>query len=186
MTAASPGVIAPVSRQRALPQPRGIRGQAVRTDEGRIRGHRGSGVSCCKWTVPDLAMGRHMKFANASDQEFFRASDSSLEALNHATRDIPPGPDAPSSLLGQLRRAPPQGHPPEQCALRGPPGEATSHLLRGGQPSPRARVGGVPRDETAGRQGHHPWRGRLHYQLHRAPAVGGPAHRALCSRSRPR
>ena len=39
---------------------------------------------------PDLAMGRHMRFANASDQEFFRAAEANLEALNHATRDIPP------------------------------------------------------------------------------------------------
>ncbi len=39
---------------------------------------------------PDFAMGRHMRFAGLSDQEFFRIADASLEALNHATQNIPP------------------------------------------------------------------------------------------------
>ena len=39
---------------------------------------------------PDFAMGRHMKFAHLTDQEFFRIADASLEALNHATQNIPP------------------------------------------------------------------------------------------------
>jgi 5-methyltetrahydropteroyltriglutamate--homocysteine methyltransferase len=38
---------------------------------------------------PDLAMGRHIAFADLDDDKFLVVLDRNLEALNHALRDIP-------------------------------------------------------------------------------------------------
>lgn len=38
---------------------------------------------------PDLALSRHMLFADLSDAEFVRVAQANVEALNHALRDIP-------------------------------------------------------------------------------------------------
>lgn len=38
---------------------------------------------------PDLAMGRHIKFRDASDEEFLRNAEIQIEALNYALSDIP-------------------------------------------------------------------------------------------------
>jgi 5-methyltetrahydropteroyltriglutamate--homocysteine methyltransferase len=39
---------------------------------------------------PDLAMGRHIQFADASVEEFRKKAELHVEALNHALADIPP------------------------------------------------------------------------------------------------
>lgn len=39
---------------------------------------------------PDLALSRHMLFADLSDAEFVKIADMHVEALNHALRDISP------------------------------------------------------------------------------------------------
>ena len=39
---------------------------------------------------PDLAMGRHIQFPDASTKEFLKIAEANIEALNHALRDIPP------------------------------------------------------------------------------------------------
>ena len=39
---------------------------------------------------PDLAMGRHIQFADASLEEFRKKAELHVEALNHALADIPP------------------------------------------------------------------------------------------------
>ncbi len=38
---------------------------------------------------PDLAMGRHIKFRDDSDEEFIRNAEMQVEALNHALQNIP-------------------------------------------------------------------------------------------------
>jgi 5-methyltetrahydropteroyltriglutamate--homocysteine methyltransferase len=38
---------------------------------------------------PDLAMGRHSRFRNMTDDEFLRAASSQVEALNHALANVP-------------------------------------------------------------------------------------------------
>jgi 5-methyltetrahydropteroyltriglutamate--homocysteine methyltransferase len=38
---------------------------------------------------PDLAMGRHIKFRDSSDEEFLRFAEMQVEALNYALSDIP-------------------------------------------------------------------------------------------------
>jgi 5-methyltetrahydropteroyltriglutamate--homocysteine methyltransferase len=39
--------------------------------------------------APDLAMGRHIRFRDASDDEFMTAAEQQVEALNHALRNVP-------------------------------------------------------------------------------------------------
>ena len=39
--------------------------------------------------APDLGMGRHIKFRDASEDEFLRNANLQVEALNHALRNIP-------------------------------------------------------------------------------------------------
>jgi 5-methyltetrahydropteroyltriglutamate--homocysteine methyltransferase len=39
--------------------------------------------------APDLGMGRHIKFRDASEEEFLRNAQMQVEALNHALRNIP-------------------------------------------------------------------------------------------------
>ena len=39
--------------------------------------------------APDLAMGRHIKFRDASEAEFLVAAQQQVEALNHALRNVP-------------------------------------------------------------------------------------------------
>ncbi len=41
--------------------------------------------------APDLAMGRHMAYKTLSLEEFRSRAQRNVEALNHATRNIPPG-----------------------------------------------------------------------------------------------
>ena len=38
---------------------------------------------------PDLAMGRHSRFRNLSDEEFLRTAEIQVEALNHALANVP-------------------------------------------------------------------------------------------------
>jgi 5-methyltetrahydropteroyltriglutamate--homocysteine methyltransferase len=39
--------------------------------------------------APDLGMGRHIKFRDASEEEFLKNANLQVEALNHALRNIP-------------------------------------------------------------------------------------------------
>ena len=39
--------------------------------------------------APDLAMGRHIRFRDVSDEEFLRNAHLQVDALNHALRNIP-------------------------------------------------------------------------------------------------
>jgi 5-methyltetrahydropteroyltriglutamate--homocysteine methyltransferase len=39
---------------------------------------------------PDLAMGRHLAFADLSTPEWLKIAAANIEVLNHALRDIPP------------------------------------------------------------------------------------------------
>ena len=137
---------------------------------------------------PDLAMGRHIQFADA------RASTSSARwractSRRSTTRwpDIPPeqlrmhlcwgnyeGPhhhDVPlADILDLVFAARPQ-----------------ARLLRGRQPPPRARVEGLrARSKLPDGQDPHPGRARLDDELHRAPGAGRRAHRPLRAAGRPR
>jgi 5-methyltetrahydropteroyltriglutamate--homocysteine methyltransferase len=41
--------------------------------------------------APDLGSARHNQYQHLSDDEFLRIADRNIAALNHATRNIPPG-----------------------------------------------------------------------------------------------
>ena len=89
MTAPSPGIISVVfgdayygSREAYL---QGI-GEAMRPDYEAIVA---AGL-ILQLDCPDLAMGRHARFGGLSDDEFRREASLAVEALNEATRNIPP------------------------------------------------------------------------------------------------
>ena len=56
---------------------------------------------------PDLAMGRHIQYADLDLAGFSSEARLHIEALNHALAQHPGRPDAPPSVLGQLRGAAP-------------------------------------------------------------------------------
>ena len=89
MTAASPGVIALFLGNEHYPTHEAyvVRLAELMKDEYEAIVEAGF---LLQLDCPDFAMGRHMKFAHLTDQEFFRIADASLEALNHATQNIPP------------------------------------------------------------------------------------------------
>ena len=135
---------------------------------------------------PDLAMGRHIQFADAALEEFRREARLNIEALNHATREHRARPDADAPVLGQLRgpapprRAARRHHRPR---LRRQP---QRDRVRGRQPAPRARVGDLRGRQAARRQGRDPGRDRVQEQLHRAPGADRAADRALRAAGRAR
>jgi 5-methyltetrahydropteroyltriglutamate--homocysteine methyltransferase len=89
MTAPSPGIVSVVfgdafygSREAYL---HGI-GEAMRPDYEAIVA---AGLTL-QLDCPDLAMGRHARFGELTDDEFRREATLAVEALNQATRNIPP------------------------------------------------------------------------------------------------
>jgi 5-methyltetrahydropteroyltriglutamate--homocysteine methyltransferase len=89
MTAASPGVIAHFLRNEHYPSREAYLARLVDVMKEEYDAIHGAGfvlqVDC-----PDLAMGRHLAFADLSNAEFVKIAEANVEALNHALRDIPP------------------------------------------------------------------------------------------------
>ncbi|MEI9805659.1 MAG: hypothetical protein WDN48_16170 [Pseudolabrys sp.] len=63
---------------------------------------------------PDLAMGRHIQYADLSVPEFRKRAQIHVEALNHALANIPAEQASHARVLGQLRRS----APPRRAARR--------------------------------------------------------------------
>ena len=89
MTAASPGVIALFLGNEHYPTHEAYVGRLAELMKDEYEAIVEAGF-LLQLDCPDFAMGRHMKFAHLTDQEFFRIADASLEALNHATQNISP------------------------------------------------------------------------------------------------
>ena len=90
MNAASPGVIALFQPNRYYPSRDAYLGalaDAMREEYERIVA---AGLDL-QIDCPDLALARHMQFADLSDDEFVAAAAANVEALNHALRDVDPG-----------------------------------------------------------------------------------------------
>jgi 5-methyltetrahydropteroyltriglutamate--homocysteine methyltransferase len=89
MTAASPGVIAHFLRNEHYPSREAYLARLVDVmkEEYDVI-HRAGFV--LQVDCPDLAMGRHLAFADLSNAEFVKIAEANVEALNHALRDIPP------------------------------------------------------------------------------------------------
>ena len=90
MNAASPGVIALFQPNRYYPSRDAYLGalaDAMREEYERIVA---AGLDL-QVDCPDLALARHMQFADLSDEEFVAAAAANVEALNHALRNVDPG-----------------------------------------------------------------------------------------------
>lgn len=89
MTAASPGVIAHFLRNEYYPGREAYLARLVEVMkeeyEAIVRAGFVLQVDC-----PDLAMGRHLAFADLSTAAFLKIAEANIEALNDALRDIPP------------------------------------------------------------------------------------------------
>ena len=89
MTAASPGVVAYFLRNKYYPSHEAYLAALVPFLRDEYEAIVAAGFDV-QLDCPDLAMSRHLGYADLSDAEFDRVSDASLEALNAATRSIPP------------------------------------------------------------------------------------------------
>ena len=89
MTAASPGVIAHFLINQYFPSHEAYLGRLAEVMKEEYNAIHQAGfllqVDC-----PDLAMGRHLRFPDLSNQEFLKIAEANIEALNHALSDIPP------------------------------------------------------------------------------------------------
>ncbi|MGH7313430.1 MAG: cobalamin-independent methionine synthase II family protein, partial [Candidatus Rokuibacteriota bacterium] len=89
MTAASPGVIAHFLKNEHYPSREAYLARLVDVMKEEYDAiHRAGFV--LQVDCPDLAMGRHLAFADLSNAEFVKIAAANVEALNHALRDIPP------------------------------------------------------------------------------------------------
>ena len=89
MTAASPGVIAHFLINRYFPSRKAYLARLADVMKEEYEAIHQAGfllqVDC-----PDLAMGRHLRFPDLSNQEFLKIAESNIEVLDHALADIPP------------------------------------------------------------------------------------------------
>ena len=89
MNAASPGVIALFQPNRYYPSRDAYLGalaDAMREEYERIAA---AGLEL-QVDCPDLALARHMQFADLSDAEFLAVAEANVEALDHALRNVDP------------------------------------------------------------------------------------------------
>ena len=143
MNAASPGVLALFQPNDYYPSagrlPRGAR----RGDAARSTRPSSAPGFLLQIDAPDLGMGRHTMYRNASVDEYLKAAARHVEVLNHALRNMPGRPHAHAHLLGQLRGPAPPRRPARAAAAGRDQGEAAGAAVRGRESAPRARVGRV-------------------------------------------
>jgi len=88
MTAASPGVIAHFLQNTYYPTREAYLARLVDVMKEEYDAiHRAGFV--LQVDCPDLAMSRHLAFAELSNAQFLKIAEANVEALNHALRDIP-------------------------------------------------------------------------------------------------
>jgi 5-methyltetrahydropteroyltriglutamate--homocysteine methyltransferase len=89
MSAASPGVIALFFRNDYYPSRDAYLAAIAEAMRHEYRAVTDAGI-VLQIDCPDLAMGRHIQFADKTVKEFRREASRNVEALNHALQDIPP------------------------------------------------------------------------------------------------
>jgi 5-methyltetrahydropteroyltriglutamate--homocysteine methyltransferase len=89
MTAASPGVISLFLANEYYPSREAYLEAIARAMKDEYNAIAGAGI-VLQLDCPDLAMGRHIQFGQASLEEFRRNAALNVEALNFAVADIPP------------------------------------------------------------------------------------------------
>jgi 5-methyltetrahydropteroyltriglutamate--homocysteine methyltransferase len=88
MNAVSPGTIAVFQPNEYYPSHEAYMGALADAMRAEYETIAGAGL-LLQVDCPDLAMGRHSRFRNMSDEEFLRAATTQVEALNHALANIP-------------------------------------------------------------------------------------------------
>ena len=88
MNAVSPGTIAVFQPNEYYPSHEAYMGALADAMRAEYETIVGAGL-LLQVDCPDLAMGRHSRFRNMSDEEFLRAATTQVEALNHALANIP-------------------------------------------------------------------------------------------------
>ncbi|HEV8585641.1 MAG TPA: cobalamin-independent methionine synthase II family protein [Methylomirabilota bacterium] len=89
MSAASPGVIAHFLRNEHYPTRDAYLARLTDVMKEEYDAIAAAGL-VLQVDCPDLAMGRHLAFPDLSTPEFLKIAAANVEALNHATRDVPP------------------------------------------------------------------------------------------------
>jgi 5-methyltetrahydropteroyltriglutamate--homocysteine methyltransferase len=89
MTAASPGVITHFLRNAYYPSREAYLERLVEVMKEEYDAIVQAGF-VLQLDCPDLAMSRHLAFADLNTPEFLKIAEANVEALNHALRDIPP------------------------------------------------------------------------------------------------
>lgn len=89
LSAASPGVVAYFLRNRYYPSHEAYLGALVPLMRVEYEAIVAAGFDV-QLDCPDLAMSRHLGYADKSDGEFQRLSEQAIEAIGEATRGIPP------------------------------------------------------------------------------------------------
>jgi 5-methyltetrahydropteroyltriglutamate--homocysteine methyltransferase len=88
MTAASPGTIAMFQPNEYYPSHQAYLEALASAMRAEYETIVGAGL-VLQVDCPDLAMGRHVRFRNDSDEEFVRNAHIQVEALNHALENVP-------------------------------------------------------------------------------------------------
>ena len=91
---------------------------------------------------PDLAMGRHIQFADLGLEEFRRMARLHVEALNHALANIPPDRVRMHVCWGNYEGPHHYDVPLERHHRHRPRGPAQRRLVRGGQSRATRTSGG--------------------------------------------
>ena len=175
MSAASPGVISiflPNSYYKTHEAYLAALADAMKTEYNAI--HQAGII--LQVDCPDLAMGRHIQFPDASLSEFRKNIERHVEALNHALIGYPARSRPDPSMLGQLRGPASSRRPPARYHRHRFQGPRRRNLLRGVKSAPRARMGGIQGRQAARGQTPDPGRDRFDQQLHRASGIDRAAH----------
>ncbi len=89
MSAASPGVIALFLRNEYYPTHEAYVQALAEVMKEEYDAIQRAGF-LLQLDCPDLAMGRHIRYGDLPVEEFLKIAESNVEAINQATRDIPP------------------------------------------------------------------------------------------------
>ena len=121
---------------------------------------------------PDLAMGRHTRFKNLTDDQFLHNAELQVEALNHALASIPADRVRLHICWGNYEGS--HVHDMDcmkifPIALKAKP---MALLVEAANPRHEHEWEAWTRHQIAGGQGTHPGRDWVQYQLRRAPGSG--------------
>ena len=144
MNAPSPGIIAlfqPNEYYGSVDEYLEAIGEAMKTEYEAIVG---AGFML-QIDAPDLAMGRHIMYRDRSDEEFVAAAARHVEAINHALRDVPADRVRLHLCWGNYEGPHHLDIGVEKIIDVVLARQAEHDPVRGRQPAPRARVGGVAR-----------------------------------------